>query len=310
MDEAALYIQRALEPGRSTGLEGLLLIFFLMQANVSLGRISLPDALEVLQRVEEESARGDIPIPIVQALPTIRAHILLVSGQIEEALRWEQQRGLAFDDALREPVENDHYFEYITLARILSAHGHIHPAGPSLSQALTLLENLHRSADQSGFTGWVLEILALKALILQVQGQTQQALAALGQSLALAEPEGYVRLFISLGEPMARLLARVSAHTTASPAYMQKLLAARTSGQPAAVWPNLSGQRQPLIDPLSPREQEVLGLLAAGASNQQIATQLVITLNTAKRHVKHILAKLAATNRTQAVARARELHLL
>lgn len=310
LDEAGPYIQRALELGHPSGLESIILIFFLMQADTSRGHTSLPEALEMLRRVELEATRGDIPIPIVQALPTIRAHILLASGQIEEALRWEQQRGLHFDDPIKEPLENDTYFEYITLARILSAHGRIHPTSPSLDQAMTLLERLHRSSEAAGFTGWVLEILALKALVLQAQGQTQQAMTALGQSLALAEPEGYVRLFASLGEPMVRLLARVSAYTAASAAYIQALLAAMTSGQQAAAWPNLSGQRQPLIDPLSPREQEVLALLAAGASNQQIATRLVITLNTAKRHVKHILAKLAATNRTQAVARARELNLL
>lgn len=310
LDEAAPYIQRALVLGRPTGMESIFLIFLAMQADVAQGPVSLPEALDLLQRVEAEAARGDIPIPLMQMLPTIRALILLASGQVEEALRWEQKRGLHPDDAFKEPLENDVYFEYSTLARVLSAHGRAYPTGPSLAQAMTLLERLHRSAEQSGFTGWVIETLALKAVVLQAQGQTQQALAALGQSLALAEPEGYVRLFVSQGESMARLLARVSAYTTASPAYIQKLLAAMKPGQQAAAWPKPSSQLQPLIDQLSHREQEVLRLLAAGASNQEIATRLVITLNTAKRHVKHILAKLAATNRTQAVARARELHLL
>ncbi|MBO0791315.1 MAG: helix-turn-helix transcriptional regulator, partial [Ktedonobacteraceae bacterium] len=108
-----------------------------------------------------------------------------------------------------------------------------------------------------------------------------------------------------------RLLAQIAPYTTASPGYIQRLQAAISSttslALPSHTRPEAS---QALIDPLSTRELEVLALLVAGASNQQIADQLVISLNTAKRHVKHILAKLAVTNRTQAVARARELCLL
>src|SRR5262249_12407089 len=161
------------------------LLFFILQADVAQGRVSLPEALALLQRVEAEAARGDIPIPVMQVLPTIRAHIYLASGQVEEALHWEQERGLHPDDSFKEPLENDIYFEYITLARVLSAHGRVYTTGPSLVQALSLLERLYRSVDGAGFTGWVIEILALKAVVLQAQGQMQQALSALGESLAL-----------------------------------------------------------------------------------------------------------------------------
>lgn len=111
---------------------------------------------------------------------------------------------------------------------------------------------------------------------------------------------------------MAGLLAQVAPYTSASRGYLQSLQAAclSTRIEPASSAQSGPETHQPLVDPLSKREQEVLTLLATGLSNQQIADQLVISLNTAKRHVKHILAKLAATNRTGAVTRARELHLL
>lgn len=107
---------------------------------------------------------------------------------------------------------------------------------------------------------------------------------------------------------MSHLLAHVSAYTTASPGYIREIQEALIS-MPALTSASVSFQ-QPLIDPLTTRELEILHLLASGYANQQIADQLVISLNTAKRHVQHIIAKLGVTNRTQAVSYARELHLL
>ncbi|QBD83678.1 response regulator transcription factor [Ktedonosporobacter rubrisoli] len=108
---------------------------------------------------------------------------------------------------------------------------------------------------------------------------------------------------------MAHLLAQLTPYTSASTGYLQRLQDAivPTSPETLGEQPHVRGQ---LIEPLTLREEEILHLLAAGLSNQQIATRLVISLHTVKLHVKHILAKLTATNRTQAVTRARELHLL
>ena len=119
-----------------------------------------------------------------------------------------------------------------------------------------------------------------------------------------------MRLFADEGLSMAHLLAQISAYTTASTGYIQLIQAALAPIQDAPAAPARVVAHQPLLDPLSPREQEVLALLAQGFSNQQIADRLIISLNTSKRHVKHVLAKLVVTNRTQALARARELHLL
>jgi len=122
--------------------------------------------------------------------------------------------------------------------------------------------------------------------------------------VALAEPEGYVRVFVDEGEPMARLLHRAAVRVPASD-YIQQLLQAL--GDPADAEPLPSTS---LVEPLSERERQVLQLIADGATNQEIATELVLSLNTVKKHASNIFGKLGASNRAQAIARARELGLL
>jgi LuxR family maltose regulon positive regulatory protein len=168
--------------------------------------------------------------------------------------------------------------------------------------------------------GSIIEIRALQALARQAAGDQTGALAALTEALALAWGEGYVRVFADEGAPMARLLGRLSAQRTgeaAPPAwvpshYLDRLARAFEAGRaPTATRPARSTAAVAgLIEALSSRELEVLTLLAAGRSNQQIADELVVMLATVKKHVGHILGKLSAANRTQAVARARALGLL
>ena len=198
----------------------------------------------------------------------------------------------------------------MTRVRILLARGRIRRNASSLAHALSLLDRLRQDLAATGYDGWLIETQMLTALVLQAQGKTKHALDTLGPILAQAEPEGYVRLFADEGQPMAHLLAQIDAYTSASPSYIQRLQEAILSTPNPLPGQSDATRRQSLPDLLSRREQEVLRLLAAGCTNQEIAQRLVISLHTAKLHVKHILGKLGATNRTQAVARARELHLL
>jgi LuxR family maltose regulon positive regulatory protein len=180
------------------------------------------------------------------------------------------------------------------------------------AQALALLDRLHTAAAAQDRVGSVIEVGALRALARSAAGDEPGAVMALAGTLTLACPQGYVRVFADEGAPMAALLGRLIAaqRTTRAVAsvtlgYLARLQRAFEVGPPAP-------DRGPsgIVDPLTSREFEVLEMLAAGRSNQAIARELVVTLDTVKKHVGHVLGKLGAANRTEAVARARELNLI
>ena len=162
----------------------------------------------------------------------------------------------------------------------------------------------------------MIEIRLLQALAYQMCQEETQALAALSEAVCLAEPGGYIRSFVDEGLPMQALLSRLrKQQCTAEPTpYLDMLLAAfpqQSKAQERQSKPTGEHTKtQPLLDPLSERELEVLQLMARGASNQQIAQELVIVVDTVKRHVSHIFAKLGVNNRVQAVRQAQELSLL
>jgi LuxR family maltose regulon positive regulatory protein len=187
----------------------------------------------------------------------------------------------------------------LAVARVLIAKGDT----PSGDQALALLARLLKSAEAEGRTGVVIEALALQALARQAQGRQPEALVLLERALRLAEPEGYLRIFADLGLPFGRLLQAARARAV-MPDYVERLLAAFGPGATAP--PGAAA----LPEPLTEREMEVLRLLAAGLTYREIAERLVVSPETVKKHSGNIYGKLGAGNRTQAVARARELDLL
>jgi LuxR family maltose regulon positive regulatory protein len=161
----------------------------------------------------------------------------------------------------------------------------------------------------------VIEILALQALALQAQGASTQALTTLGRALALAEPEGYVRLFVDEGAPMAALLAQSAERRAQSDPlliYIEQLLRAFPEPQRQAqiVGRSPLERSDALVEPLSERELEVLRLLAAGLESPEIARELIISVSTARSHIKNIYGKLGVHGRVQAIERARALGLV
>jgi len=167
-------------------------------------------------------------------------------------------------------------------------------------------------------TASIIELRALQALAHAACGDAPAALDALAEALVLAWPEGYLRVFVDEGAPLATLLGTLIAAGAARgglarqlpPDYLRRLTDAFQQAGMASSRPGRRGAVPGLVEPLSERELEVLALLATGRSNQQIAEELVVALDTAKKHVSRVLDKLGAANRTQAVARARELQLL
>ena len=191
------------------------------------------------------------------------------------------------------------------------------PAGPE--QALGLLERLHAQAAAQGRSGSVIQVRTLQALARHAIGDPRGVLAPLADALALAAPEGYLRVFVDEGPPMAALLRELVGRRQERPAaaaaprdYLARLVEAfGQAGLPVRLPVRTGGMVVAgLIEPLTERELEVLRLLAAGAPNRAIAKELVVTLDTVKRHVSHLFSKLEVANRTQAVTRARELGLL
>jgi LuxR family maltose regulon positive regulatory protein len=178
------------------------------------------------------------------------------------------------------------------------------------------LDGQRQLAEEGDWVEWIIRIAVLQALAWQALGDISRALDVLERALVLAEPGGYVRTFLGEGAAMADLLRQAKAQEAKAQQakaqrvmqdYADKLLLAFDEMAPAE---SSHPGAALLIEPLTPREMEVLQLLVAGASNAQIAQELFITVNTVKRHITHILGKLEAENRTQAAMRARELGLV
>ena len=265
------------------------------------------DQAGALDAMDEAGRAWPVPPGLLNPIPSQRARLLLAQGEVAAAARWVQERGLGADD---EPVyqkERGH----LVLARVLLAQHHPAPA-------LTLLERLLTAASAQGRTGSLIELGALRALALADTGDQAEAVNALAEALTLACPQGYVRVFADEGAPMGALLGRLVAAQRADDTArivplgcLARIL--RAFGRkvtPAAATAGAATAVPGLVDQLTAREAEVLRLLAAGRANQAIARELVLSLDTVKKHVGHVLDKLGAANRTQAVARARELGLI
>jgi len=245
------------------------------------------------------------PIPDTRPIEALKAKVYLKQGRLAEAQDWARVRGLSADDKISYLGE----FEHLTLARALMAEYQVQQSKHSIVKATELLERLLRAAEAQSRTGSVIEILLVQALAHWLQGNNPQALASLGRALALAEPEGYLRLFVDEGEPMRLLIEKQSRYREHPlSGYVDKLLAAFT--QPAAApKPSILHQKSDMIEPLSERELDVLNLLRSELSGPEIAQQLIISLNTLRSHTNNIYNKLGVNNRREAVRRAEELDL-
>jgi LuxR family maltose regulon positive regulatory protein len=168
---------------------------------------------------------------------------------------------------------------------------------------LATLKPLHNEGAAKGWADERLRVMILQAVALHAHGEKDKALHLVSGALALAEPEGFVRSFVDEGLPMKHLLQDVVSRGVASD-YTRRLLAlcSRLGAEQAA--------QSAGVEPLSERELEVLQYIADGLTNQEIADRLYLSLNTVKVHARNIYGKLGANNRTQAIARAREVGAL
>jgi LuxR family maltose regulon positive regulatory protein len=254
---------------------------------------SAEDLLDEAERVYT----GDYS-PDVRPVAALRARVHLAQGKVGDALAWAHERHLSPTDAL----SYVHEFEHITLARALLARDAAARSDGPRYEATRLLERLLAAAKEGQRTGRVIEIMVLLALAHQARADVPAALASLEPALTLAEPEGYVRVFLDEGLPMTTLL-RAAAQQGPARDYARHLLASDSSTAP-----NAQVQRG-LVDPLSERELQVLRLLRTDLSGPDIARELFVSLNTMRTHTKNIYVKLGVNNRRAAVSRAEELDL-
>ena len=325
---AAEHLERGIEPSAERGIEPGAALLALTSGYPTLASIrqahgDAPGALQLVERALADACGAWERTRVAAIIRAYQARLWLMQGNLEAAARWARgcgHRGVA------EGNQSDDYPVYwqtcerIALARVYLAQDNTYEALRVLSQEL-------EAADASGRMGQALEILSLQALAYAAQEETNTALAVLWRALELAEPERCVRIFVDGGAPMRRLLALLqfaqarqggTAISQEVSTFVEALVAAFREdgrGTVALTASNVRQQtqrreEQPLIEPLTQRELEVLRLLAGGASNKDIARELVLATGTAKRHVSNILSKLGVQSRTQAISRANMLQII
>jgi LuxR family transcriptional regulator, maltose regulon positive regulatory protein len=300
LDAAADHLLRSKEMGELTGLPKYPARSRVAMARVLVTKGDPGGALDLLGEAERVYV-SDFS-PGVRPIGAIRARVWIAQGSLDEAEGWARDGGLSAEGELSYLRE----FEHITLARLLLARYRRGGEDRHLQDARHLLERLLRAAEEGGRTGSAIEILVLQALAYHEQGNVPAALAALERALLLAEPEGYVRIFVDEDVPMAALL-REAAKQDIARDYVRRLLAALGEAREAE---GRTSSMQALAEPLSERELEVLRLLETDLSGPEVAGELVVSLSTMRTHTRSIYSKLGVDNRRAAIRRAKELHLL
>ena len=295
--------------------QGLALLTFwgkvddLALAYVTLARIHLARAdrsagTEAIEKAVHLIQKSGVFPEAPHKVELAQVKLWLTQGNIQAASHWAASLQERFGSA--DPFKFENEVTHIAQARVLIAQN-------KLDEAIGLLSRLEEIAWPAERIGRVIEILLLKALAMREIGDSEQSILALTKCLTLAEPEGYARIFLDEGRPMHMLLTQWLARAEAGPLrdHVNHLLS-QFDDKPHVVTALLEkiSPAVDLVEPLSQRELEVLHLLALGKTNQQIAEQLIVAAGTVKAHTASIYRKLDAANRTQAVARARQLGIL
>jgi LuxR family transcriptional regulator, maltose regulon positive regulatory protein len=313
LDPAAQMLSAGIALAEQIALEPISLeVGYTLLAGVRQVQGRMEEAEVLMQHVEQIAQQHNTKVLLEARIVSYRVSLWIAQGKLDAAIQWAER----YRSRLKSESSLSYFSEIegLALAEVLLAQsraGRQWPSASPLEEALQVLEQVRQVAEDGRRMGHLLEACVLEALIQQAQGHGEQALGTLKKVLRLAEPEGYVRLFVDKGPPMTQLLQQVAASGGASP-YLARLLEAAGIPGREKKDPHFpqSDAAFPWLEALSEREVEVLRLLASGASNTEMAQALMVSTNTVRTHLRHIYDKLGASNRTQAVARARELHLL
>lgn len=287
LDAAQQHAQQSAQLARQLANTDRFIACELFLARLKLTQGDVASATAILAKAEQ-AARQQGFVARLPEVAVAQVLTLLQQGKLADAAQLAQEHALSISQA------------------------RIHLAQGDAAAALATLEPLRQQAEVRGWADERLRLMVLQALALHAQGEKGHALHLLGDALMLAAPGGFIRLFVDEGTPMARLLS-AAATRGLMPGYVDKLLAAfetkaqrhKDKSEPTPVSP-----AQSLVEPLSARELEVLQLIALGLSNHEIGERLFLALDTVKGHNRRIFDKLQVERRTEAVAKARSLHIL
>jgi LuxR family maltose regulon positive regulatory protein len=301
LESAARHLQTSKELGRQVApLTEHSYRWFVAMAGVREAEGNVAGAIESLDQAQLLYLRGFFPE--VRPIAALKARVLIRQGRLSEGWEWARSRGL-------QPVGELSYlreFEHLTLARLLISQFRVLPAENTIQEAEDLLTRLLKAAEAAGRKGSTYEVLVLQALALEAQGQRALAMAHLERALAEAGPEGYVRLFLDDGAPLAPLLAEAAGKDTAPAHTAQLLQSLETAKSQTAIRRTAA----PQLEDLSKRELEVLRLLGSSLSGPEIARQLFVSVNTLRTHTKRIFTKLEVNSRREAVRHGKEQGLI
>lgn len=294
-EPALRYAREGIELYQRWGQRNFLALSYANAARILTAFGELDEAQVLIEKAK--SLAANISPWFEACISAAEARLLLSQGNNRAALQWRRIHQPIGDRQLRY-----HLMEfYIAYVRVLIATASDDNLSGHFEEAKELLERIQAMSEEIGANGYLLEIKILQAMASLSEDKPKSALYHLKHALSLAEPEGYVRIFVDEGEPMAVML-RQAAAAGIFPEYVGLLL--KSFGAPT------SKDSLSLPETLSARELEVLRLIAAGLANREIAEELVVSLGTIKTHINHIYQKLDVRSRTQAVARARELNLV
>jgi LuxR family maltose regulon positive regulatory protein len=295
--------ERGIQLADQWGNHDIMIVARCQMAFIKLADGKAEEAVAYLEAAEDLLTSSTASFFTVINLRVARLTFWLRSGRTGEAYQTVQEQPI---DA-NAPILGFNANEYIARAAVLLSAGTAQNDHPAVETALAQIERCLQYLETAEYGVLLIQALAQKALAFSTLEREEDAVETLEKVLGLAEPQGYVRSLVDLGPGMQKLLEQIPA---GSPhfAYAQRLSAAFLSQRPSAALagPSASLDQSGLVEPLSPREIEVLRLVAAGLTNPQIAERLTLSTGTVKRHLHNILEKLGLSTRTQASAYARE----
>jgi len=311
LDEASQHLTRGIQLSEQSGT-ALIVQFFYPGLALMEEFQSKTNSMSELHDLAKRIVHTPHNVLLSRLMDAWQARLSLAHGDLEATQRWAACHEIEL--SLQNPPDLWQEFSYLTLVRLYIARG-------KTGEIDELLERMRQEAEAEGRTGSVIEILVLQSISLKTQGKIDQSLKTLEHVLSLAQPEGYIRVFLDEGYPMKELLLHAASRGIA-PEYVNKLLgsfadsALHFGDQPVKVitgasptTPNSTHPSKP-TEILSTRELEILRLMATGATSKEIAKELILSVGTVKKHIINIYRKLDVHKQTMAVTKAQELGLI